>query len=257
MARSPELAGDIGRRVDPGDVSILDLSQAASLRQSAPDGLTEGVTLWAPGTRIRALVADDDALYNVVLKGASPEGAMIGAVMRALLTVAPELRAASFDAFADGLVAMVAKSASAEIDRLRDASISPAPSFVAVRRFIDRNLRAPGLGPEIVAAEFGLSRPSLYRLFGPVGGVAAYIRKARLSRAFQDITAGEAEGVGSIAARYGFRNVSAFSRRFHEAYDMTPAEAREWARRGMPDPQYAVPAAPGNSLTRRLRRLVD
>ena len=38
---------------------------------------------------------------------------------------------------------------------------------------------------------------------------------------------------------------------------MTPAEARDRARQGMPDPEYAVPAAPGNSLTRRLRLLVD
>ena len=252
-----ELAGDIGRCVDPGDIAILDLSQAAALRQSAPDGFTEGVTLWVAGANVRALADNDDSLYNVVLKGVSPEGAMIGSAMRSLIVAAPKLRLASFNALADGIVVMVAKIASAKIDRVRDASPSSAASFVLVRRFVDRNLRAPGLGPEMIRAEFGLSRPSLYRLFEPAGGVAAYIRKARLSRAFQDLAAGDDGGVGLIAARYGFRTINAFNRRFHEAYGMIPAQAREHARQGMPHPEFAIPAAPGNSLTRWLRRLAD
>ncbi len=257
MARSRSFAGDVGRSIDPGDVSILDLSQAAALRQWAPDGFTEGVTLWAAGANVGALVDDDDALYNIVLKGASPEGAMIGTEMHLLVAAAPKLRLASFNALADGVVVMVAKVAAAEIDRVRDAGAPLPASFVRVRRFIDRNLRAPGLGPEMIRAEFGLSRPSLYRLFEPAGGVAAYIRKARLSRAFQDLAAGDDGGIGLIAARHGFRTVSAFNRRFHEAYGMTPAEARDRARQGMPDSEYAIPAAPGDSLIRWLRLLAD
>ena len=60
---------------------------------------------------------------------------------------------------------------------------------------------------------FGLSRASLYRLFEPAGGIAKYIRKARLSRAFQEITTAELSNrrIGHIAYALGFKNVSAFS----------------------------------------------
>ena len=142
------------------------------------------------------------------------------------------------------------------------ALISASPSsafatFVTVRRYIDRNLASPDLSAEQVAAEFHLSRASLYRLFEPAGGVARYIRKARLRRAFQEITAPEFSNrrIGHIAASLGFKNVSAFSRVFHEAYGVTPGEARNQARKAVAKPEYAVPAEPGESLSRWLEAL--
>ncbi len=203
-------------------MTFLDLSQAAALRQSAPNGLTEGVTRWASGARIRALRADDDALHNFVLRGESPEAAMIGSAMRAFALAAPNLGAASFDAIADGVTVMVTKTVSTKLNRPHDSSASPTAIFVVIRRFIDGNLQAPGLEPKMIAAKFALSRPSLYRLFEPAGGVAAYIRRARLSRAFQEIAVCDGGPIGVIAARYGSRTVGAFNRRFSEVYGKSP-----------------------------------
>jgi AraC-like DNA-binding protein len=114
------------------------------------------------------------------------------------------------------------------------------------------------LSANSIAAEFGLSRASLYRLFGPAGGIAKYIRKARLSRAYQEITAAEFSNrrIGFIAYQLGFKNVSAFSRLFHEVYGVTPGEARERARQTVARPEYAIPAQPGESLTRWLDALI-
>jgi AraC-like DNA-binding protein len=78
-----------------------------------------------------------------------------------------------------------------------------------------------------------------------------------LSRAFQEIAAPEVSNrrIGEIAASVGFRNVSAFSRMFHEAYGLTPGEARSQARKAVARPEYAVPAEPGESLSRWLEAL--
>ena len=65
---------------------------------------------------------------------------------------------------------------------------SPLETFITIRRFIDRNLAAPKLGPEMIAASFGLSRSTLYRLFEPTGGLSAYIRDVRMRRAYEEIT---------------------------------------------------------------------
>jgi hypothetical protein len=54
---------------------------------------------------------------------------------------------------------------------------------------------------------------------------------------------GELQARKRRTSSYGFRTVSAFGRRFREVYDMTPAQAREQALRGMPDPEFAAPAA--------------
>ena len=108
--------------------------------------------------------------------------------MRALAGSAPEMRLTDFDAIAEGLVALAAKSIAPALARAGDRVVPPPlASFVTVRRYIDRKLASPDLSANSIAAEFGLSRASLYRLFEPAGGIAKYIRKVRLSRAYQGL----------------------------------------------------------------------
>jgi len=252
------LAGDGPMRADPGDVIFVDLSQSLTVRQSASDGLVDEVTLWTARDRILKLVSDENALHGLVLKADSPAGAVIGATMQAFAGSAPKMRLADFDAVADGLVALAAKSIAPELTRAGDKeTLPPLASFVTIRRYIDRKLASPDLSASSIAAEFGLSRASLYRLFEPAGGIAKYIRKVRLSRAYQEITAAEFSNrrIGFIAYQLGFKNVSAFSRLFHEVYGVTPGEARERARQTVAKSEYAVPAGPGESLTRWLDAL--
>jgi len=252
------LAGDGPMQTGPGDVLFVDLTQALAMRESAPEGFAGGVTLWTARERILPLVLNENALHGLVLKADEPAGAVIGATLRAFAKMVPDMRLADFDALAEGLIALAAKSAAPAVQGHGDAAASPPlATFVTVRRYIDRNLASPDLSAEQVAAEFHLSRASLYRLFEPAGGVARYIRKARLRRAFQEITAPEFSNrrIGHIAASLGFKNVSAFSRVFHEAYGVTPGEARNQARKAVAKPEYAVPAEPGESLSRWLEAL--
>jgi AraC-like DNA-binding protein len=252
------LVGDRPVCADPGDVLFVDLSQSLAMRQSAPDGLVDGLTLWTVRARILPLVSNENALHGLVVKADSPAGAVIGAAMRAFAGTASGMRLTEFDALAEGLVALAAKSAAHALARASDGVIpQPLASFVTVRRYIDRKLASPDLSANSIAAEFGLSRASLYRLFEPAGGIAKYIRKVRLSRAYQEITTAEFSNrrIGVIAYQLGFKNVSAFSRLFHDVYGVTPGEARERARQTVARPEYAVPARPGESLTRLLDAL--
>lgn len=252
------LAGDGPIQAEPGDVMFLDLTQALAVRESAPEGFAGGVTLWTARERILPLVSDENALHGLVLKSDEPAGAVIGATLRAFAKIVPDMQLADFDAIAEGLIALAAKSTAPAVHGHGDAAHSPPlATFVTARRYIDRNLASPDLSAEQVAAEFHLSRASLYRLFEPVGGVAKYIRKARLSRAFQEIAAPELSNrrIGHVASSLGFKNVSAFSRMFHEIYGVTPGAARSHAREAVAKPEYAVPAEPGESLSRWLEAL--
>ena len=253
------LAGDRPVCADAGDVMFVDLSQSLTIRQSAPHGLMDAVTLWTVRDRILPLVSDENALHGLVVKAESPAGTVIGAALRAFAGLAPKTRLTEFDSVAEGLVAMATKSVAPALARVGEGAASPPlASFVTVRRYIDRKLASPDLSATSIAAEFGLSRASLYRLFEPAGGIARYIRKVRLSRAYQEITAAEFSNrrIGFIAYQLGFKNVSAFSRLFHEAYGVTPGEARERARQTVARPEHAIPAQPGESLTRWLDALI-
>jgi AraC-like DNA-binding protein len=223
--------------------------------------MVDGVTLWAARNRILPLVSDDNALHGPVLKAESPAGAIIGASMRAFTRLAAKMMLIEFDALAESLpslLALAGKSIAPTLDRAGNGSAKPSLApFVTIRRYIDRNLAMPDLSAESMAAAFGLPRASLYRHFEPAGGIAKYIRNARLNRAPREITAAELSDprIGHIASTLGFRNVSAFSRMLREVYGLTPGEARERACETVAKAEYAVPAQPGESLTRWLDAL--
>ena len=225
------LAGPIEVDVEPGDVFFLDLAQPATLQMSVHGRTTAGVTLWIPRARILSLISDELALHGLTVKGTSPTGLVVATCLRSLVAQADRVNIQELDVLANGVINL-ATSAIAPMLNAHDFVDAPLASFVTIRRFIDRNLTSPELGPAMIAKKFGLSRASLYRLFEPIGGISGYIRQQRLNRAFQELTATDLcnQRIGQVAYRFGFRNFSAFSRRFRSAYGVSPREARKAMR---------------------------
>jgi len=254
---SGEVKGETGDRavaLGPGDILFFDLQQSLDLRiEAGPDGARD-VCLWVPRPRMLAAFGRDDVLHGLVLSGASPAGAMIGGGLRVLAEQAQHFSVQDMNALCDGLIALTAKALGPDLVSVGAAGVSQAAAFVTIRRYIDRNIRSPGLDADQLAKTFGVSRASLYRLFEPAGGVAGYIRKARLNRAYQEIVASETSGrrIGPIVYSLGFRNVSAFNRAFKEHYGMSPREARQRAMIAAPALPHVAPE-PEDDPTRTLR----
>ena len=61
--------------------------------------------------------------------------------------------------------------------------------MAGIKRHIDEHLGDPDFGAAQVAEAFGLSRPTLYRLFEPLGGVAAYNEEQALQSGAAPISA--------------------------------------------------------------------
>ena len=216
--------------IQAGDVLFVDLLQTLDLQIETDGEPAADVTVWIPRARLHAAIADESALHGLVVPGNSAAGALISGCLRLLSQHVESSVTRELDALVDGFVEMTARSIAPVLDRLdgSGARKSLAP-FVTIRRYIDRNLATPALDADQVAATFGLSRASLYRLFEPVGGVARYIRTARLKRAYQDIGNPELSNqrIGQTAYRFGFKNVSAFNRLFQDAYGVSPSFVRK------------------------------
>lgn len=135
---------------------------------------------------------------------------------------------------------------------LISACLSPSPDWVEqarapleealllrARRYIDANLHSPTLTPVVIGRAIGLSRSSLYRLFEPEGGVAAFVRTRRLERVHALISdASERRPLADIAYDYGFHNERSFRRSFQRHFGFSPKEARGEASadRALPQP---------------------
>ena len=143
---------------------------------------------------------------------------------------------------AQGVLALIAAASLPSLEAAGRGA-PPLASFVTIRRYIDKSLQAPGLNADSLAKTFGLSRASLYRLFEPVGGIAAYIRAARLQRAYREIVDAEFADrrIGPVAYGLGFKNVSAFNRLFRQEFGASPRELRAGRAPG----ERIANAAPG------------
>jgi len=102
---------------------------------------------------------------------------------------------------------------------------------MAVRLYIDANLSDPSLSPATIAKANAISIRTLHRLFeSSDDSVGAVIRERRLNRCRADLVRGTDEPVTAIAFRWGFRNMSFFSRVFRERYGVCARELQTAAR---------------------------
>jgi len=105
----------------------------------------------------------------------------------------------------------------------------------AIERHIDTNLADPALGPDSIASRFGLSRRSLYLLFedSDSSGLSGRVREQRLARAADDLQAERSCSVLEVAMRWGFGDLSHFSRLFKRRFGASPGA---WRSRGQARP---------------------
>lgn len=172
--------------------------------------------------------------------------------MRSLVDLAPEIHAADSPAIADATIRLVSAClhpASRHI--AATAGRAGLASLVEIKAFIEEALGQSALGPGLLLAEFNLSRATLYRLFEPVGGVAAFILDRRLRRAVQVLTASHTDKprIKQLAIELGFAHPSAFTRAFKKKFGMSPHEVR--SLQGYVDnPLWTVPDDALTLLTR-------
>lgn len=112
--------------------------------------------------------------------------------------------------------------------------VSPGPDqalardavFDLIRDFIDANLSDARLGPTTLLKRFGVSRPTLYRMFAPYGGVRAFIAHQRLIRAAYDLSAHDTRRgqISRTAERWGFRSGLQFNRAIRGFFGTAPTE---------------------------------
>lgn len=154
----------------------------------------------------------------------------------------PGLRATDVPHIVAATTSLLAACLTPSRDHIVEAR-STIDSVIADRasRIIERRLRDPDLTPQRLCRDLGIARSRLYRVFEPVGGIAAFIRHRRLLRTC-NILADSADGrsISTIAQEWGFMDPSVYSRMFRKEFGITPKEARAQGWRG----QQPMPVQP-------------
>ena len=217
--------GRVGSRTvsaQPGDIHVIDFSQPLETR--SPGSFTISVQL--PRALVDELVLPFD-MHGLLLKG--PAAQLLGDYILSLVRRLPEMPQAHAPALVRATRDLIAAVLSTANRRGAPATV-PALASKA-KRFIQKNLDKD-LSPDAVAIAMGTSRSTLYRAFEVLGGIEAYVREMRLTKAHEILAQpDERRSVAEIAFALGYASNSHFSRAFRKHYGYTPGEARAMTAR--------------------------
>lgn len=180
----------------------------------------------------RASIALDDSASQLLtaraLSGGEGLGAIVGRMLRDLVTAPPELSAAGGIRLADEVAELVTTVAGERV-----CPVAPASATDDLLRRIDAHiverLADPDLGPTGIAAAHFVSTRHLHRLFAQRGAtVTRQIQRLRLDRCRRELIDPRADhrSITDISRRWGFVDLATFSRAFRGAYGTTPSEWR-------------------------------
>lgn len=181
-------------------------------------------------------IGTDEVPLAVPIQSKSPIGSLLSAMLMQAHSRSQELSMMAGENLATATACLLAPLVTGARPRPDIDDSSPDTiSTLTVLRFIDSNLRNPNLSPAYISRALNCSARHVHRAFEGSGlTVSAYIKRERLRGSARDLTAAENRGdsVTEIAIRWGFSDISHFSRSFRAEFGMAPRDYREQGQPG-------------------------
>jgi AraC-like DNA-binding protein len=211
---------------EPG-ILALDMNQPMQMARSA----CRVLAFFLPRELVESVLPEAESVHGRVIEYHSPLARMIPAHLADLCKRLPTMSAPDAYEAMHTCAMLIAAAFGKETGLTGNARAAARTAmFATARRFIDANLGQMDVTIESVLAVSQLSRPTLYRLFEPEGGLAAYIRNRRLREAADELHRYPHKAIVEVAYGLGFNSASDFTRAFRRAYDMSPSDFRALAR---------------------------
>lgn len=222
--------------VRPGQTLISDLARPE--RFSATAG--SNIVLVIPREVLEEALPAPAYLHGLVVEG--PAARMLASLLSALVEDAGELALSSAAGVSRSTIQLIAAALAPCAQTLDTAR--PAVEVNLMRqicRYIDLHLTDAELSPATICGQFRVSRPTLYRMFETLGGVASYIKERRLMRihGMLESALGGKVQLARLAEEYAFADAGHFSRSFRKMFGYSPSEVASAA------PSAALGSVPG------------
>lgn len=231
---------DSGKMARTGDILIFDMAQPTDRR----GGDNEALTLFLPRSLLGPHLRAPDEHNLQLLPARDPLAALLRDHLVSLHARLPEM---SLDQAQAVIPATVQLTAAALNGVVRDEQAGGVRMAMTERicSYINAHILAPELDPETIAGRFGMTRRNLGYLFESQGGVAAYIRRKRLSmiRAALSHPSRKGQSIEAIAEAHGFNHYRSFALAFQRQFGVTPREVRVRGLEGQ-----ALPSTSGDKL---------
>jgi len=215
--------GDARFHVSAGTITVNTLSRPFHRSEAAEKG---SVIVSLARDLVASILPEPEVFHGRQLRDGF--GNLLRDHMQALARNAHLIRPAETEGVARATAQLLAATLEPTRSRIGDARAGlDAAATARCKRHVENNLSSPDLTPDSICRALGLSRSTLFRLFKSSGGISSYIRQRRLSAAKAVLIASKRPRISDVALRYGFSDVSAFSRAFRATYGMSPKDAAD------------------------------
>jgi AraC-like DNA-binding protein len=211
--------------IRPGELYMIDMAQPVDARLMTGNA----VSLVAQRDM---LPPETERLHGHVL--ANGVAQLFSDYLRSLVDNLPDLAASELPLVVEATTRILTASVQPHADVLQQAEPDIRNLLRRrVQRYIDAHLLHPGLTPDQICKDVGVSRSKLYQLFEATGGVMREIRRQRLALAHQKLVASPRSTVriAEVAWDHGFVDEKYFSRVFKAEFGYSPGEAFERMQR--------------------------
>jgi AraC-like DNA-binding protein len=218
--------------VGPRGFVLFDTSRPFHGWTRVDRGMVEGINVSLPRVLLPLRLNAVERLMAVPLSGDKGIGALLVDFVVGLTRHAEHLRPTDHARLSTILVDLLAATLAHEVEAETELAPETHRQVLLSRAlaFIRRRLGDPALSPAMVANENHISLRYLHRLFEEQGlTVAGWIRTSRLERCRRDLAdpSLRLEPIHVIASRWGFPSAPHFTRRFRDAYGLSPREYRQ------------------------------
>jgi len=214
--------------LNPADMVLLSPHESCEFVNR---GVIRQLSFNVPEAILQRTLQSDEIPLAIPIRSDSALGSLL-----ATLVLQVHSRSAELSSFVTPTLDVVMASLLAPLVKERgapDAAAEKLPDIVStlsVIRFVEAHLRNANLSPKYIARALGCSVRHVHRAFEGAGmTVSAYIKQERLKASAQELRAPRCsqDSITEIAMRWGFSEVSHFSRSFRQQFGVSPRDFRE------------------------------
>ena len=211
----------------PGDFAIYDATRPHSLSFTND---WRQIIVSLPRSSLNQLVVGMESRMATRVSMDNPVGRVMRMFLESVTSQISQFSAAEMVRLSESATNLIALTLGNLQPLDPEHSRCQALTLMRVKVFVNDNLRDPTLNAQHVALGTGLSARYINKLFEPEGSsLMRYILRRRLERCSSDLLnpANATLRVSDIAFRWGFNDLSHFSRVFRSCYGCAPRDWRE------------------------------
>lgn len=209
-----------------GDLIITDMAHPVRTQETA----FRNLNLFVPRPMLASMLRVPDTGGSRVFRGDDPLVGLARTHLQEVGRNASRLPVAAAHEVLSASLQLVAAAMNGSVDDQTVPGVRAALG-ARMRQHIAEHLD-DDLAPDDLAAQFGVSRATVYRLFSVDGGVRSYVQRRRLQRARLALVdpARRHQTISQIGGGAGYAHPQDFVRAYRREFQISPGAQREQAR---------------------------